>query len=88
MGLSKNIQTGPFKFDEEYVIEGSAEYAGETFNNDSFGNMDIKRETYSNYSKEGNAISIDAETRRLHDDIEEPVTYSTRYNIAYDPETL
>lgn len=56
--------------------------------NDAFGNMDIQRVSFSNYSKKGNTIVIDAETRRLHDDIDDPVTYSTRYNIEYDPETL
>lgn len=193
--LDENPITGPFKFDEEYIIEGSVEYGGETFkmapvtlnlnaeseelyadsdnsipyyplevrfdeeaindqhenlqkqeqadvnreafeedmesnteglvrdylnalenmylfddigevepylaentdilntlqgnlDNDAFGNMDIQRVSFSNYSKDGNSIVIDAETRRLHDDIEDPVTYSTRYNIQYDPETL
>lgn len=56
--------------------------------NDAFGNMNIQRVSFSNYSKDGNSITIDAETRRLHDGIKKPVTYPTRYHIQYDPETL
>lgn len=75
---------------EPYIADGAdilATLQG-NLDNDAFGNMDIQRVSFSNYSKDGNSIVIDAETRRLHDDIEDPVTYSTRYNIQYDPETL
>ena len=75
---------------EPYIAEGSdiLDILEGNLDSDSFGNMDIQRVSFSNYSKDGNSIVIDAETRRMHDDIDDPVTYSTRYNIQYDPETL
>ena len=75
---------------EPYIAEGS-DILGileGNLDSDSFGNMDIQRVSFSNYSKDENSIVIDAETRRMHDDIDDPVTYSTRYNIQYNPETL
>ena len=75
---------------EPFIAEGSdvLDILQGNMDNDSFGNMDIQRVSFSNYSKDGNDIVIDAETRRMHDDIDDPVTYSTRYTIQYNPETL
>lgn len=75
---------------EPYIAEGSdiLDIMESNLDSDSFGNLDIQRVSFSNYSKDGNSIVIDAETRRMHDDIDDPATYLTRYNIEYDPETL
>lgn len=75
---------------EPYIVEGAEVLTTlqSNLDNDNFGNMDIQRVSFSNYTKDENTISIDVETRRLHDDIEDPVTYTTQYTIQYNPDTL
>ena len=75
---------------EEYIEEGSGVY-NTLFNNIESGTFDgmyIYSVSTSNYNKDGNMITLTANSKRDYDALNEPTSFSTVYTLDYNPETL
>lgn len=75
---------------EEYIEEGSGVYNSLSHNiaSGTFDGMYIYSVSTSNYSKDGNVITLTANSKREYDALNEPTSFSTVYTLDYDPETL
>ncbi|SOC37654.1 TcaA NTF2-like domain-containing protein [Salinicoccus kekensis] len=75
---------------DPYLDEDSSAYATlqSNLDNGTFEGMFITNISASNFSQDGNTMTIDVESTRDYDSLDDPIDFNTRYNVDYDPETL
>ncbi|WP_020008215.1 TcaA 3rd/4th domain-containing protein [Salinicoccus albus] len=75
---------------DEFVDEDSDTYTNLQDNLDSgtFEGMDISNISFSNFSQDGDTITIDVAIERDYDSLESPIDIKTRYTVAYDSEEV
>lgn len=75
---------------EDYVNDETEAYATLESNIDSgtFEGMFISNVGYSNFSRDGNTITVDVESERDYDALDSAQDIETRYTIEYDPDEL
>lgn len=75
---------------DEFVDDDSDTYANLQDNLDSgtFEGMNISNITFSNFSQDGDTITIDVESERDYDSLDAPIDVTTRYTVAYDSEEV
>lgn len=75
---------------EEYIEKGSGVY--NTLSNNiisgTFDGMYLYSVSTSNYSNDGNMITLTANSKRDYNALNEPTSFSTVYTLDYDPEML
>jgi uncharacterized membrane protein YvbJ len=75
---------------DPFLDEDSDAYANLQTNldNGTFEGMSITNISFSNFSRSGDTMTIDVESRRNYDSLDSPIDFNTRYTVDYDPETL
>lgn len=75
---------------EDYVDEDSEAYSNLQTNLDdgTFEGMHISNISFSNYSEDGNTITIDVESTRDYDLLDSPADLESRYTVEYDPDEV
>ena len=75
---------------EDYVNDETEAYAALESNIDSgtFEGMYITDVKYSDFSRDGTTITVNVESERDYDLLDEPVEIVTKYTLEYDPDEL
>ncbi len=75
---------------DDYMDQETEAYAAleNNIENGTFEGMYITNISFSNYTRNGETITIDVESDREYDALESRTEFNTRYTIGYDPDEL